>query len=280
MKYGHVPPKQIRHLQPWEEEAVDMIGPWRITINNFEYQFRALTCIDTIIGLPEVIPLDNATSSSVAIAFEDNWLSRYPAQLRYLHDNGNEFLGPSFSSMLFKNKIKSVPTTVKNPQENAIVERMHQSISTMIAISQRENPPLKYEDVSNLVLRKYMAAQYAIRATINMTLKHTPGELAFGRDMILPIPSKVNWEYLFQNKQNVISQTNVKENLSRKQFNYKVGQRILILNKNQQKVKLEPTVLNEGPWPITQIHTNGTVTILRNNYVERINIPRICPFFE
>ena len=89
--------------------------------------------------------------------------------------------------MLAKNKIKSVPTTVKNPQADAIVERMHQSISTMIAIILRETPPLKYEDVSNLVLRKCMAAQYAIRTTINMTLKHTPGELAFGRDMMMPI---------------------------------------------------------------------------------------------
>ena len=157
-----------------------------------------MACIDTIIGLPEVISVDNATSSSVVIAFEDNWLSRYPAPLRCLHENDNEFLGPSFSSMLFKNKIKSVSTTIKNHQVNAIVERMHQSISTMIAISLCENPPLKYEDVSNLVLRKCMAAQYAIRATVNMALKHTPGELAFGRDMILPIPSKVNWENLFQ----------------------------------------------------------------------------------
>ena len=107
---------------------------------------------------------------------------------------------------------------------------MHQSISTMIAISLRENPPLKYEDVSNLVLRKCMAAQYAIRATINMTLKHTPGELAFGRDMILPVPSNINWAHSFQRKQDVISQTNVKENQSRKEFDYKVGQRILIPN--------------------------------------------------
>ena len=63
-----------------------------------------------------------------------------------------------------------------------------------------------------------MAAQYAIRATINMTLKHTPGELAFGRDMILPVPSKIDWEDLFQRKQDVISQTNVKENQSKKGF--------------------------------------------------------------
>ena len=66
----------------------------------------------------------------------------------------------------------------------------------------------------------------------------------------------------------------------KKDFDYKVGQGILILSKIQHKGKLEPAVLNEGHWPITQIHANGTVTILRNNYVERINIRQIRPFFE
>ena len=174
--------------------------------------------------------------------------------------------------MLIRNKIKSVPTTVKNPQSNAIVERMHQSISTMIANSLRENPRVKYEDVLNLVFTKYMASQYVIRSTVNMSLKHRPEELAFERDMILPISIKINWIKLFQQKQRIIVQNNKKENHSRKNHDYKVGQRVLILNKNQHKGMLEPTVLNEGPWPITQVYINGTVTINRNNYVERINI--------
>ena len=185
-----------------------MICPWKVEINKFEYQFRALICIDSIIGLPEVIPVDNATSLTVAQAFEDNWLSHYPCPLRCSHENGNELLGPAFSLMLERNKLKSVPTTVKKSQANAIVKRMHQSISTMIAISLRENPPLKYEEVSTLVLRNCMAAQYSIQSTINMTLKHTPGELAFGRDMLLPVPSQINWQQLLQRKQNIIAQTN------------------------------------------------------------------------
>ena len=149
--------------------------------------------------------MDNTTSKTVPQAFEDNWLSRYPAPLRCLHDNGNEFLGPAFSLMLQRNKIKSVPTTVKNRQDNAIVERMHQSISTMIAISLRENPPRKYEEVSTLVFRKCMAAQYSIRSSINMTLQHTPGKLAFGRDMLLPVPSRVDWKQLFQSANRTLS---------------------------------------------------------------------------
>ena len=210
-----------------------MIGPWKVTINNFEYHFRALTCIDTLIGLPEIAPVDNATSRIVASAFEHTWLSRYPAPVRCIHDNGNKFLGPAFSLMLARNGIKSVPTTVKNPQANAIVERMHQSINTMIAISLCENPPIKYEDISSLVFNKYMAAQYAVRSIVNSSLNHTPGELAFGRDMIMPIPSKVNWPILFERKQERIMQNNKRENQSRKDYDYKVGQKVLILNKNQ-----------------------------------------------
>ena len=78
----------------------------------------------------------------------------------------------------------------------------------MIAISLRENPPIKYEDVSSLVFIKCMTAQYAIKSTLNMSLNKTPGELAFGTDMILPLRSKVNWEELFQRKQNRIQQNN------------------------------------------------------------------------
>ena len=113
-KYGHVPPKQVKHLNPWEEISVDMIGPWKVTINNFEYQFRALTCIDTISSLSEIVRVENATSRTIVSAFENNWLSRYPAPVRCLHDNGNEILGPAFSLMLAKSRIKSVRTTVKN----------------------------------------------------------------------------------------------------------------------------------------------------------------------
>ena len=72
VQYGQVPPKQVKQVKPWEEVAVDMIGPWKIEIYKFEYQFRALTWFDSIIGLPEVIPVDNATSKAVAQAFEDN----------------------------------------------------------------------------------------------------------------------------------------------------------------------------------------------------------------
>ena len=138
IKYGQISPKLVKHLTPWEEVHVDLVGSWKVTMNQFEYEFRALTCVDSVIGLHKVTPVDKATSVVVGSNFKNNWLSGYPAPFRCVHDNSNGFLGPVFSTMLRRNKIKSVPTAVKNFQSNAIVERMHQSISTMLAISLRK----------------------------------------------------------------------------------------------------------------------------------------------
>ena len=56
--------------------------------------------------------------------FENNWLARYPRPSRCLHDNGGEFTGAASLHMLRANGIKDVTTTVKNPQANAICERL------------------------------------------------------------------------------------------------------------------------------------------------------------
>ena len=72
--------------------------------------------------------MDNAKSKTVADAFKDGWLSRYPRPTKCIHANSNEFLGPKCMEMLAKNNIQSVPTTVKNPQSNAVVEMLHQTL--------------------------------------------------------------------------------------------------------------------------------------------------------
>jgi transposase InsO family protein len=46
-----------------------------------------------------------------------------------IHDNGSEFVGIEFQEMLQSYGIKSGPTTVRNPQSNAIIERSHQVIA-------------------------------------------------------------------------------------------------------------------------------------------------------
>ena len=86
---------------------------------------------------------------------------------------------------------------------------------------------------------------------------------------------QVDWQQIMNRKQEIINVANIKENAKRKYFNYEVGDMIRILNKQGNRGKLDPFLLPEGPWKITQVHTNGTVSILRNKYVDRLNIRRI-----
>ena len=74
----------------------------------------------------------------------------------------------------------------------------------MAAISLRENPPYKYDDLFMLIHRKCMATQYAVTATVHSTLHHPPGGLAFSRDMIDPFTSMIDWQQNLQHKQQTI----------------------------------------------------------------------------
>lgn len=51
--------------QPWQDVAIDLIGPWKIPINRRMYEFNALTCIDTVTSLTELVRIDNKTSEHV-----------------------------------------------------------------------------------------------------------------------------------------------------------------------------------------------------------------------
>ena len=53
--YGHLPARQVRGV-PWQQVDVDLIGPWTVqTGTGRVYEFNALTCIDRVTGLPELI---------------------------------------------------------------------------------------------------------------------------------------------------------------------------------------------------------------------------------
>ena len=59
------------------------------------------------------------------------WFSRYPRCQHIIYDNGSEFK-LHFKALCDSYGIKHKPTSVKNPQANAILERVHQVIMTML----------------------------------------------------------------------------------------------------------------------------------------------------
>ena len=96
------------------------------------YELSALVSIDRVIGLAELIKIDNKTSEHVAAKFEDSWLPRYPKLFSCCHDNGGEFSDWEFQKLLTDFDIKDVPTTSRNPASNGICERIHLTVGNVL----------------------------------------------------------------------------------------------------------------------------------------------------
>ena len=123
-----------------------------------------------------------------------------------------------------------------------------------------------------------MVAQFANRAAVHKILQAQPGQLAFGRDMLSPFSIQVNWDDILNRRQSMTDKNTIRENHGRRQHNYNINDKILILDKNPMRGKLAPVALDKGPWTITRVFANGTVNINRNGYIQRINIRRLRPF--
>ena len=138
--YGHLPPRHA-NLVPWEEVMVDLIGPWKVKVNEQDIYFNALTCIDPVTNLVEMIRLENKTSNHVAQQFENCWLNQYPRPNKCIHDKGGEFIGPEFQSLLARADITDSPTTSRNPQANSVCERLHQTVANILRTTVTAQPP-------------------------------------------------------------------------------------------------------------------------------------------
>ncbi len=73
----------------------------------------------------------NETSERIAGLVNKTWLSRYPRCRYIIYDNGSEFK-LNFEHLCVTYGIKRKPTTIKNPQANAILERLHQVLAQML----------------------------------------------------------------------------------------------------------------------------------------------------
>ena len=273
--YGHLPPREA-FVAPWHEIAVDLIGPWTLhDEDGNSHTFTALTVIDTVTTYCEVILLRNKTAAHVALQLENQWLSRYPRPARCVFDQGNEFLGEAFQATLRRHGIHPAGSTVKNPQSNAVCERLHQSIANALRALNFSHPPRNEAEASERIESALQTAAYAARTALHSTMKLSPGSIAFHRDMILNIPLIVDFELLRQRRQALIDKSLLRANAKRIDHDYQPGEQALKIATDTAKLDSKFT----GPFPIERVHTNGTVVLrLTDHVTERINIRRIKPY--
>ena len=270
-KFGHLPEKEAE-AQPWEKMCIDLIGPYTIRRKGQkDLHCQCVTMIDPATGWFEIHQYDDKRAITVANIAEQEWFSRYPWPQLVTYDRGSEFIGHEFQKMLDDYGVKKKPITTRNPQANAIVERVHQVIGNIVRTFELQENYLDEDDPWAGILA---ATAFAIRSTYHTTLQKSPGQLVFGRDMIFNIQHTANWEYIRARKQRLIKKNNKNENKSRIPHTYRVNDKVMLRKGTEYKYEAPYS----GPHTILQVNTNGTVRLRVGSVTDTINIRRIEPF--
>jgi transposase InsO family protein len=142
--------------------------------------------IDLSTNLLELIVVPDKESCTVARAFDCSWLCHYPRPLICLHDKGTEFTGIEFQELLQSYGIKAAIATTANPQTNAILECTHQVIANQLR-------SLQLNSLADIQHELLAPVQWAMNRTYHTTLQVTSTQLAFHRDMIMPMSYMAHW---------------------------------------------------------------------------------------
>ncbi len=121
-------------------------------------------------------------------------------------------------------------------------------------------------------------AAWAICSTYHTVLKASPGAAIFGQDMLFNIPFKADWQKIGKYRQQLTDLSNTRENKGRIDYDYKVGQKVLL--RKEGILRNAESRWHTKPWLIMTVHTNGTITVHRRKKGERMNIRRVKPFIE
>ena len=239
--------------------CIDLIGPWEIVVNGNICEFKALTCIDPVTNIVELIQITNKTMGHVAEQFENSWLSRYPRPNRCVHDNGKEFIGSDFIRLLAQMGIKDVCTAVRNPQSNAICKRMHQTVGDILQVVLHTNPPQNENDANQVIDNVLATAMHATRCVVTGPIQTSPGALVYGRDMIMDVPLIANLSAIRDGQQQMIDENLIKHNKKRIEHHYCFGDRVEQIVWNKTKLSKR----SDGPFRVLATHCNDNLTIQR-----------------
>ena len=169
-------------------------------------------------------------------------------------DRGNEFLAKFREMIINDYGIMVRPITSRNPQANAIVERVHQSIGNILRSFKVQNMILDDENPWDGILASTMCA---LRATLRTTTQYTYHDL--------------DWETTRKQKQDLINEGNKHENRNQINLTYKKG--------DVWKTKFNQDAYI-GPYVITAVRNNGTVKACKGRVTDTFNIRNLSPYKE
>ncbi len=94
--------------------------------------------------------------------------------------------------------------------------------------------------------------------------------------MLFNIAFVADWHKIGERRQSLTDRGNQCENAKRIDYDYKVGDRVLVINKDI--LPKAESAYSKEPWTITTVHTNGTIRIQCGTNMEQLSIQRVGPF--
>ena len=162
---------------------------------------------------------------------------------------------------------------------NGIIERIHQVVGDMICTQDIRSehdldPAFGFQGV-------LAAVRDAVRCIVHTATQATPAQLAFGRDALLNISFKADWQCIKKRKQHRIMQNNKAKNATQREHTYNPGDQAVVKADPSRKLEGECWI---GPHTVTQaFEDNGTLQLTRNAPTrggavsERWNIRQVKP---
>ncbi len=84
--------------------------------------------------------------------------------------------------------------------------------------------------------------------------------------MLFDILFIADWRKIGDQRQLLTNRDNQQENAKRIDYNYKVGDKVLVINEGI--LRKAESAYSKEPWTITTVHTNGTIRIQHGTKTE------------
>ncbi|KAG3207063.1 hypothetical protein PC128_g385 [Phytophthora cactorum] len=217
-------PANTTEIRPWVEIAVDIIGPFG------PQRWWAMTIIDTSTMLVEIAAISDCSSAEAARIVNQWWYNRYPRPERCICSHGVEFR-VEFQELLQGYAVQRLSTT-KNPRANEVIDQVCRTIDDKLR-SEQVFTRVEWEKCLSAVM-------FSFRDQHHMVMSPTPGQAAFGRDMLFDIPAKVSSRLQQEPKDTQAHRTNCQEDDERIFHEYGPDDLVLVAMSDRRTPNTQP----------------------------------------
>ena len=88
--------------------------------------------IDPSTGWFDMAQIPNKTAAEISYITEKTWFTRYPLPQKIVFYRGTKFMDEFAKMCQNEYRLKRKPITTRNPQNNEIIEQIHQTIGNFI----------------------------------------------------------------------------------------------------------------------------------------------------